>query len=104
MFTHQLRYASNLMAHGAVTLSGHTNAGLAQWINLEAIQLLTHHTSAVVAAVILFGLVGWLVRRLMHDSLMKRVVLVLDEFVLVCILAYFAYELLFFLYLRTRGF
>jgi hypothetical protein len=34
---------------------------------------------------------------------MKRTVLLLDELVLLCIFAYFAYELLFFLYLRTRG-
>ena len=73
------------------------------WINLEAIQLLTHHTSAVVAAVILFWLVGWLVRRMLHDSIIKRAVLLLDEMVLLCIYAYFAYELLFFLYLSTRG-
>ena len=77
--------------------------GIAGWINFEAIQLLTHHASAVVAAVILFWLVGWLVRRMLHDSIIKRAVLLLDEMVLLCIYAYFAYELLFFLYLRTRG-
>jgi heme A synthase len=78
-------------------------AGIRRWINLEAIQLLSHHTSAVVAAVVLFWFVGWLVRRMLHDSVMKRTVLLLDELVLVCIFGYFAYELLFFLYLRTRG-
>ena len=76
--------------------------GITGWINFEEIQLLTHHTSAVVAAVILFWLVGWMVRRMLHDSILKRAVLLLDEMVLLCILAYFAYELLFFLYLRTR--
>jgi hypothetical protein len=78
-------------------------AGLAVWLNLEAIQLLTHHASAVVAAVVLFWFVGWLIRRMLPDSIMKRVVLLLDELVLLCIFAYFAYELLFILYLRTRG-
>jgi uncharacterized membrane protein YGL010W len=78
-------------------------AGITGWINFEAIQLLTHHTSAIVAAVVLFWLVGWLVRRMLYDSVMKRTVLLLDELVLLCIFAYFAYELLFFLYLRTRG-
>lgn len=77
--------------------------GIAGWINLEAIQLLSHHTSAVVAAVVLFWFVGWLIRRMLHDSIMKRAVLLLDEMVLLCIFAYFAYELLFVLYLRTRG-
>jgi uncharacterized membrane protein YGL010W len=78
-------------------------AGITGWVNFEAIQLLTHHTSAIVAAVVLFWLVGWLVRRMLHDSIMKRTVLLLDELVLLCIFAYFAYELLVFLYLRTRG-
>jgi len=77
--------------------------GIRGWLNLEAMQLLTHHTSAVVAAVVLFWFVGWLVRRMLDDSIMKRIVLLLDELVLLCIFAYFAYELLFFLYLRTRG-
>jgi uncharacterized membrane protein YGL010W len=78
-------------------------AGIAGWVNFEAIRLLTHHTSAVVVAVVLFWFVGWLVRRMLHDSIMKRAVLLLDELVLLCIFAYFAYELLFVLYLRTRG-
>jgi hypothetical protein len=78
-------------------------AGLARWVNIEAIYLLTHHTSAVIVAVVLFWFVGWLVRKLLHDSAMKRAVLLLDEVVLLCIFAYFAYELLFLLYLRNRG-
>jgi heme A synthase len=90
----------------AVTASGSPQeraVGVAHWLNLEAIQLLTHHTSAVIAAVVLFWFVGWLVRKLLHDSAMKRAVLLLDEVVLLCIFAYFAYELLFLLYLRTWG-
>jgi hypothetical protein len=77
--------------------------GTAQWVNIEAIQILTHHTSAVVASVILFWFVGWLVKRMLHDSIMKRAVLLLDELVLLCIFAYFAYGLVFVLYLRTPG-
>jgi hypothetical protein len=76
--------------------------GIAGWINLEVIQLLTYHTSSVVVAVVLFWLVGLVIRRMLHDSIMKRAVLLLDEVVLLCIFAYFAYELLFFLYQRTR--
>jgi uncharacterized membrane protein len=76
--------------------------GVAGWINLEVIQLLTHHTSSVVVAVVLFWLVGLVIRRMLHDSIMKRAVLLLDEVVLLCIFAYFAYELLFLLYQRTR--
>lgn len=90
------------MPFESVFRSEEVRGGITGWINFEAIQLLTHHTSAVVVAVLLFWFVGWLVRRMLHDSIMKRTVLLLDEFVLVCIFAYFAYELLFFLYLRMR--
>jgi uncharacterized membrane protein YGL010W len=98
-----LATALQLVAIGSSINAGPADEGLAQWINFEAIQLLTHHTSAVIAAVVLFWFVGWLVRKLVHDSAMKRAVLLLDEIVLLCIFAYFAYELLFLLYLRTRG-
>ena len=78
---------------------GHPPAadGLEAWINLRVIQKLTHHTSAVIAAVALFWLVGFVVQRLMHDSVMKRCVLLVDEFVLLCLFIYFAYELIIFL-------
>lgn len=78
-------------------------AGFTAWINFEAIQLLSHHASAVVTAVVLFWFVGWLIRRMLHDSMMKRAVLLIDEVVLLVIFVYFAYELIFVFYLRTRS-
>ena len=63
------------------------------WIHLDAIQVLVHHTSAVVAAVAMFALVGFVVRRLLHEGPIKRAVLWMDEFLLLCLFAYFAYEL-----------
>jgi hypothetical protein len=66
---------------------------LGDWIDVEAIQALTHHTSAVVAAVALFWLVGFVTQRLMPDGTMRRCVLLVDEFVLLCLFIYFAYEL-----------
>ena len=71
--------------------------GLEAWINLRIIQRLAHHTSAVVAAVVLFWFLGFIVQHLMHDGPIKRAVLIFDEFVLACLFVYFAYEL--FLYL-----
>jgi heme A synthase len=93
----------DVMSLGNVAGSHQMSAGITHWINFEEIQLLTHHTSAVVAAVVLFWLVGWLLRRMLHDSIMKRILLLLDELVLLFIFVYFAYELLFFLYVRTQN-
>jgi hypothetical protein len=86
-----------VLALGNSTPPRHDVAGIEAWINVSIIQKLTHHTSSVIAAVALFTLVGYVVQRLMHDSLLKRAVLIFDEFVLLCLLVYFAYEL--FLYL-----
>jgi hypothetical protein len=71
--------------------------GLEAWINLRVIQKLTHHTSAVIAAVVLFWFVGFIVQHLLQDSIIKRCVLLVDEFVLLCLFIYFAYELIIFL-------
>lgn len=67
---------------------------VADWINLDAIKLLTHHTSAVIVAVVLFWFVGFVVQRLLPEGLIRHCVLLLDEFVLLCLFVYFAYELM----------
>jgi hypothetical protein len=71
--------------------------GLEAWVNVHAIQTLTHHTSSVITAVILFSLVGFIIQRLMHDTWVKRCVLLIDELVLLALFAYFAYEFYLFL-------
>ena len=82
------------MTAAASSLAGLSGSlDLAGWIHLEAIRALVHHTSAVVAAVVLFALVGFLTERLMHESPIKRAVRWIDELVLLGLLIYFAYEL-----------
>ncbi len=73
--------------------NGSSTEVLARWIHLEAIRALVHHTSAVVAAVVLFALVGFLTERLMHDGPIKHAVRWVDELVLLGLFVYFAYEL-----------
>jgi len=74
--------------------------GLGAWIDLEVIQILAHHTSSVIAAVVLFWLAGFVVQRLLHETIFKKIVIWIDEFVLVCLFIFFGYEL--FLYLWQR--
>jgi len=76
-----------------VSAGAGTPEGLSGWIHVEAIRVLVHHTSAVVAALVLFALVGFLTRYLMHEGLIKRAVLWFDEIVLLGLFIYFAYEL-----------
>ncbi len=80
-----------LFASPAAGLSG--SVGLAGWIHLEAVRALVHHTSAVVAAVVLFALVGFLTERLMHDGPIKHAVRWVDEIALFGLFIYFVYEL-----------
>ncbi len=68
-------------------------SGLAGWIHIEAIQALVHHTSAIVTAVLLFAVVSFLTRRVMHEGIIKRAVLLVDELALLGLFIYFAYEL-----------
>jgi len=82
---------------GAAGGASGASGGIEEWINLEAIKVLTHHTSAVVAAVVMFWFVGFIVQHLLHEGTLKRCVLIVDEFVLLCLFVYFAYQL--FIYL-----
>ena len=85
--------AASISAIGKASTAGSEIGAIEHWINVNALQALAHHTSAVVGAVVLFWFVGFLVQRMMHDTLMRRCVLLIDEFVLLCLFVYFAYEL-----------
>jgi hypothetical protein len=76
------------------------HAGIAQWINLQAIQLLVHHASAVVAAIVIFALVARLAIWLLPKGAVRKIVVVIDDVVLIGLLIYFGYEMLVFLWNR----
>jgi hypothetical protein len=66
---------------------------LVHWIDLGAIRLLSHHASAVVTAVVLTGIVGYLVQRLLHDGFAKKCIFWIDEVMIVGLFLWFAYKL-----------
>lgn len=72
-----------------------------EWVNIRALKILSQHTTAVVVAVVLFWLVGFIVQRLLHEGVLRRCVLIVDEFVLLCLFVFFGYEL--FVYLMHPG-
>jgi len=67
---------------------------LEHWIDIEIVQKLVRHTVSVVVAVIVFFLVGKLLRRLVHEGLIKRVILFVDDFVLFVFLAFLGWEII----------
>jgi hypothetical protein len=70
------------------------------WINLQAIQLLVHHASSVVAAIVIFALVARLAIWLLPHGVVRKIVVVIDDVVLIGLLLYFGYEM--FVYLWNR--
>jgi hypothetical protein len=71
-----------------------------QWINFDAIQLLIHHASAVVAAIVIFALVARLAIWLLPHGLVRKIVVIIDDVVLIGLLLYFGWEM--FVYLWNR--
>jgi uncharacterized membrane protein len=62
--------------------------------------LLVHHASAVVAAIVIFALVARLAIWLLPHGLVRKIVVVIDDVVLIGLLLYFGYEM--FVYLWNR--
>jgi hypothetical protein len=71
-----------------------------EWINFDAIQLLIHHASAVVAAIVIFALVARLAIWLLPHGLVRKIVVVIDDVVLIGLLVYFGWEMFVYLWLR----
>jgi hypothetical protein len=70
------------------------------WINIEAVQLLVHHASAVVAAIVIFALVARLAIWLLPHGMVRKVVVVIDDIVLILLLIYFGWDMLVYLWNR----
>jgi len=64
-----------------------------RWIDVETVKLLTHHTSAVLSAVLLTALVAYLVQKILHDGFAKQAILLIDEVLIIGLFLYFAYKL-----------
>ncbi len=62
--------------------------------------MLVHHASAVIAAIVIFALVARLAIWLLPHGLVRKVVVVIDDVVLIGLLLYFGYEMLVYLWNR----
>ncbi|HLK87228.1 MAG TPA: hypothetical protein VKT27_12055 [Candidatus Binataceae bacterium] len=98
--------AANRVSRGGTLTFALSNSGssvdfsIEHWINLQAIQLLVHHASSVVAAIVIFALVARLAIWLLPHGLVRKIVVVIDDVVLIGLLLYFGYEM--FVYLWNR--
>jgi hypothetical protein len=71
-----------------------------RWINVEAIRLLVHHASAVVAAIVIFAGVARIAIWLLPHGPVRRIVVIIDDIVLIALVAWFGYEMLEYLWQR----
>ncbi|HTQ26076.1 MAG TPA: hypothetical protein VMI09_15415 [Candidatus Binataceae bacterium] len=62
--------------------------------------MLVHHASAVVAAIVIFAVVARLAIWLLPHGMVRKIVVIIDDAVLIGLLLYFAYEM--FVYLWNR--
>jgi len=75
---------------------------LNDWIHLEAIQALIHHASAVIAAIFLFGISARLIAYLIPDGYAKKIVIILDDIVLLAVFALAGWRLLVYMWVRPE--
>jgi hypothetical protein len=77
---------------------------LEDWIHIEAIRVITHHASAVLVAIVVFGIIGRLVSHLLPEGRARKIVIVIDDVVLILVLILFAVEMLVYLWGRYLPF
>jgi hypothetical protein len=93
-----LRMGAQSMSSGALMVqsggvaSGY-GGGIANWIHLEAIQVLAYHASAVIVTLVLSAIVGYVIQRLMREGWVKRLVTLLDELLVAALVIFFVAEL-----------
>ena len=75
---------------------------LRKWFDVEAIQAISRHLSAVLPAYISFKIVAEVAEWALPEGRLKNMLGRVDEFILFCVVLYFAIEVLFFLIARIR--
>jgi uncharacterized protein YecT (DUF1311 family) len=75
---------------------------LHEWVHLDAIQALVHHATAVVAAIFLFAVTGRLIAFLIPDGHAKKLVIIIDDAILLSVFALAGWRLLLYMWVRPH--
>lgn len=65
---------------------------IGDWIHLDAIQRLVYHASAVITALVLSAVVGFVIQRLMRDGPVKRLIIWIDEIFVALVILFLVAE------------
>ena len=63
------------------------------WIDIPSLQILCKHASGVLVALLLFWVIGLCLKWTLRDGVLREMVVVVDEFVLVGLLLWFAFQM-----------
>jgi len=75
---------------------------LHDWVHIDAIQALVHHATAVIAAIFLFGITARLIAFLIPDGHAKKMVIIIDDVVLLAVFALAGWRLLNYMWERPH--
>jgi uncharacterized protein YecT (DUF1311 family) len=75
---------------------------LHEWVHLDAIQALVHHATAVVTAIFLFAVTARLITYLIPDGYAKKIVIIIDDVILLAVFALAGYRLLNYMWVRPQ--
>ncbi|GEM_PF-6839443 len=73
-----------------------------EWVHLEAIQALIHHASAVITAIFIFAVSARLIAYLIPDGHAKRLVMIIDDVVLVAVFGLAGWRLLSYMWFQPQ--
>jgi uncharacterized protein YecT (DUF1311 family) len=76
---------------------------LGDWLHLDAIQALVHHASAVITAIFIFAITARLIAYLIPDGHAKKLVMIIDDVVLLAVFGLAGWRLLNYMWLRPHA-
>lgn len=98
-----MRIGTIVAAAAAGGTGGGTVLGeITDWIHLDAIQALVHHATAVITAIFLFGVTARLIAYLIPDGHAKKIVIIIDDVILLSVFALAGYRLLNYMWVRPH--
>jgi hypothetical protein len=95
---------SQLLAVGAILGNEVSVGALDNWVHWEKIQAISRHATAGIFAILVFGLAGRLVAWFIPEGHARKVVIWIDDAILIAVLAGFGWELLIYVWGRHFGY
>ncbi len=75
---------------------------LSRWIHVDAIQALIHHATAVITAIFIFAVTARLIAYLIPNGHAKKMVMIIDDVVLLAVFALAGWRLLNYMWVRPH--